>query len=72
MLRQGYQIPFLSVPPLFEEPIPIASYSPSSIKGKALEREILSLVEKGAVELALLPSPSFYSHVFVVMKASKS
>ena len=56
MLRQGYQIPFLSVPLLSEEPIPKASYSPSFIKGKVLEREI---GEKGAIELALLPSPSF-------------
>ena len=31
-----------------------------------------SLVEKGAVELAPLPSPGFYSRLFVVMKASES
>ena len=33
---------------------------------------MLSLVEKGAVELAPLPSPGFYSQLFVVMKASGS
>ena len=40
---------------------PMASYSPSSIKGKALEEVLLSLVQKDAVELAPLPSPGFYS-----------
>ena len=45
---------------------------PPLLRGKALEREVLSLVEKGAVELAPLPSPGFYSCLFVVMKASGS
>ena len=48
-------------PPLSSEPIPMPSYSPSSIKGKALEEVTLSLVEKGALELAPLPSPGCYS-----------
>ena len=51
----GYLIPFLSVPLMSLEPIPMASYSPSSIKGRALEEVLLSLVEKDAVELAPLP-----------------
>ena len=46
-------------------------YSPS-IKGKALEEEILSLIARGAVELAPLPSLGFYSRVFVVWKTSGS
>ena len=57
MLREGYCLPFLSVPPLSSEPIPMPSYSPTSIKGKALGEVTLSLVEKDAVELAPLPSP---------------
>ena len=69
VLRWGYRVPFLSDPPLVAEPIPFPSYSPTSIRGKALEKEVQSLVEKGAVELAPLPSPGFYSRVFVVMKA---
>ena len=72
VLRLGYRIPFLSVPLLPEEPIPIVSYSPSSFRGIALEQEILSLVENGAVEVAPLPSPGFYSRVFLVMEASGS
>ena len=69
---EGYRLPFLSVPPLSSEPIPMPLYSPQSIKGKALEEVILSLVEKGAVELVPLPSPGFYSLLFVVWKTSGS
>ena len=39
-------------------------------RGKALEGEVRSLLDKGAIELAPLPSPGFYSRLFVVMKAS--
>ena len=67
-LRFGCRIPFLQVPPLSKEHIPMASYSPASTKGIALEEVTLSLVEKGAVELAPLPSPGFYSRMFVVWK----
>ena len=65
----GYRIPF-SLPPLFFlVPIPMPSYSPSSIKGKALQEEVLSLLAKGAIELAP-PSPGYYSCLFVVWKTS--
>ena len=69
VLRWSYRIPFCAVPTLSEEPIPFPSYGPSSIRGKALESEVLSLVKKGAAELAPLPSPGFYSQLFVVIKA---
>ena len=72
MLREGYRLPFLSVPSLSSEPIPMPSYSPNSIKGKALEEVTLSLVEKGSVELAPLPSPGYYSWLFLVWKTSGS
>ena len=68
VLREGYRLPFLSVPPLSSEPLPMPSYSLTSIKGKALEEVALSLVEKGAVELAPPPSPGYYSRLFVVWK----
>ena len=48
------------------------SYSPTSIKCAALEEVTLALVAKGAVELAPLPSPGFYSRLFVVWKTSGS
>ena len=72
VLQEGYRLPFLSVPPLSSEPIAMPSYSPNSIKGKALEEVTPSLVEKDAVELASLPSPGHYSLLFVVWKTSGS
>ena len=63
-LREGYRIPFLR-PPLSAEPIPMPSYAPTSIKEAALEEVTLALIAKGAVELAPLPSPGFYSRLFV-------
>ena len=69
-LRWGYQIPFRQAPVLSKEPIPFPAYCPNSIRGKALEGEVQSLLAKGAIELAPLPSPGFYSRLFVVMKAS--
>ena len=62
--------PFVSAP-LSQVPVTLDSYLPSSTKGVALQREVLSLIEKGAVELTP-PSPGFYSRIFVVMKASGS
>ena len=68
----GYRIPFLSHPPLSPVPIPMPSYSPLSTKGVALEEVTLGLVTKRAVELAPLPSPGFYSRLFVMRKTSGS
>ena len=70
VLGLGYRIPFLRVPLLSLEPIPIASYPPLSTKGIDLEEVTLSLVERGAVELAPLPSPGFFSRMFIVWKTS--
>ena len=71
VLRLGYRIPFSSPPPLSAVLLPIPSYSPSSIKGKALHGEVLSMICKGALELAP-PSPGYYSRLFVVWKATGS
>ena len=72
VLRFGYRIPFLSTPSLSATPVPMPSYSPSSTKGAALEEATLGLIANGAVELAPLPSPGFYSRLFVVWKTSGS
>ena len=47
------------------------SYSPSSIRGKALEKEFLDLLHKGAIKQAP-QTPGFYSRLFVVQKDSGS
>ena len=48
------------------------SYNPSSTKEVALGEVTRALIAKGAVELAPLPSPGFYSRLFVVWKTSGS
>ena len=70
VLRWGYQIPFRQAPTLSKDPIPFPAYCPNSIRGKALGGEVQALLAKGAIEIAPLPSPGFYSRLFVVMKAS--
>ena len=72
MLRVGYRIPFLRRPPLSEVPIPMPSYNPLSTKGVVLGEVTQALIAKGAVELAPLPSPGFYSRLFLVWKTSGS
>ena len=62
-------IPFHTLPPLSSTPITHESYSPLSIKGKALEGEVGALLLKGAIEPAP-PGPGYYSRVFVVSKAN--
>ena len=71
VLRFGYCIPFLKVPPLSKEPIPMASpvvHQGDSPGGLGYS---LSGRERGAVELAPFPS-GFYSRMFVVWKTSGS
>ena len=72
VLQDGYRIPFLRSPPLSEVPIPMPSYNPLSTKGVVLGEVTRALIAKGAVELAPLPSPGFYSHLFLVWKTSGS
>ena len=72
VLREGCHIPVLRPPPLSTDPIPMPSYAPTSIKGAALEEVTLALIAKGAVELAPLPSPGFYSRLFVVWTTAGS
>ena len=69
VLKEGYLIPFHSSPPLSVNPRMMPSYTPNSVKGRALEEEILSLEQKGALEIAP-PTPGYYSRVFVVTKAT--
>ena len=71
VLREGYRILFSRGPPLSDQPLPMPSYSPSSIRGKALEKEFLDLLHKRAIEQAP-QTPGFYSRLFVVQKDSGS
>ena len=58
-----------TTPPLSPTPIILDSYSPQSVKGRALDEEIQALRRKGVVEPAPL-TPGFYSRMFVVNKAT--
>ena len=69
VLREGYAIPFRMPPPLSPTLIILDSYSPQSVKGRALEEEIQAVRRKGAVEPAP-PTPGFYNRMFVVTKAT--
>ena len=69
VLRFGYHVPFLVTPYLSNVPIPLPSYSPSSIRGLALSAAVADLCAKGAIEPAP-PSPGFYSRLFVTPKVA--
>ena len=69
VLREGYKILFSRGPPLSDQPLTMPSYSPSSIRGKALEKEFQDLLLKRAIEQAP-QTPGFYSRLFVVQKDS--
>ena len=71
VLREGYAIPFHMPPPLSPTAIILDSYSPQSVKGRALDEEIQVLRCKGVVEPAP-PTPGFFSCMFVVTKATGS
>ena len=69
VLRSGYIIPFHSPPPLSLTPIPLPSYTPSSIRGIALAAAVKDLLSKGAIEPAS-SGPGFYSRLFVTPKVT--
>ena len=69
VLRFGYVIPFHSPPPLSSTPIPLPSYTPSSIRGIALAAAVKDLLSKGAIEPAS-SGPGFYSRLFVTPKVT--
>ena len=56
----------MSQPPSAGDPIPIDNFCPLSIKRRALEQDVTSVVEKDEVALS---SPGFYSCMFTVQKA---
>ena len=69
VLQEGYRILFSRRPQLSDQPLPMPSYSPSSIRGKALEQEFQDLLHNQAIEPAPR-APGFFSRLFVVQKDS--
>ena len=69
VLKERYSVPFLSRPPLSSTPVPLPSYSPSSIRGLALSAAVADLQSKSAIEPAS-SEPGFYSRLFVTPKVT--
>ena len=63
------KVPFRSRPPLSWVPLPLPSYSPSSICGLALVDVVSDLVSKEAIEPAP-PTSGHYSRLFVTPKVT--
>ena len=70
VLREGYQVPFVSAPPLSDTPVKMVAYRPGSEKFQVLQSEVQAMVEKEAVELVKEKTNGFYNRLFVVTKAS--
>ena len=73
IVREGYRVDLLGSPPLSPDPIPMELFRDTD-RSKALRREIMSLLDKGAIE-ELNPrslSPGFYSRLFLVPKTDGS
>ena len=70
IVRQGYQIPLLSAPPLLTCP-PYGRLPGGADRAESVLQEVESLLKKGAItRLQGVLSPGFYSHVFLVKKSS--
>ena len=73
IVRDGYRVELISAPPLSPVPIPMKLLRDTE-QSNALLREIMSLLDKGAIE-ELDPrslSPGFYSRLFLVPKTDGS
>ena len=71
-LREGYKIPFMSVPPLTRSPLVMGSYSKGSDRFLALDTLINEMLVKEATVVIQDPGSTmgFYSRMFVVPKST--
>ena len=69
VLKVGYQVPFISRPPLPPVPLPLPSYSPTSVMRLALSAAVSDLQAKNAIEPAS-SELGFYSRLFVTPKVT--
>ena len=71
VLWDGYRVPFTdSPPPLSRTPVSFPTYWAGSPRAQALRQEVEAMLAKGALEIALVLGPGFYSRLFLVEKAS--
>ena len=67
-LKEGYRIPFSSLPPLTVTPVARAQYARDTVRRHALHQAVKDMQEKGAIEIVHRPDPGFYSRIFLVPK----
>ena len=63
VLREGYVVPFHTPPPLSQVPVTLHSYSPQSIKGRALESGDSGSVAQGCNRASVPDFGVLQSHV---------
>ena len=67
-MKEGYQIPFLSAPPLSLVPKVLNSYKRNKEKLQALKEEVKTLLLKEAIEVVQGEDAGFYNRLFLVPK----
>ena len=70
VLKEGYQIPFHSPPPLSPVPLDYPAYQGNREKFEALQTEVQAMLSKKAIEEVPALDPGFYNRLFLVKKAS--
>ncbi|XP_068207567.1 uncharacterized protein [Palaemon carinicauda] len=71
VLREGYKIPFLSIPPLVTHPVDLLPKYREGLKKQAMRLQMSLLLEKQAIEeVQDVTSPGFYIRLFLVPKSS--
>ena len=70
VLKEGYKIPFHQPPPLSPIPQEFPSYLGNQEKHSSLQKEVLDMINKGAIEEISYIDPGFYNRLFLVQKAS--
>ena len=69
VLPEGYHIPFRSALTSSGESISYpALFCLNSIRGKTLVQEVAAWFREGSIGLSPLPSPRYYSRLFLVLK----
>jgi len=67
-LKEGYRIPFSSLPTLTITPEIRIQYMQDPVRRKLLASAIKEMEEKAAIETVSSPDPGFYSQIFLVPK----
>jgi hypothetical protein len=67
--KEGYHIPFSSLPPITITPEIRIQYLQDPVGRKFLASAVKEMEEKAAIEIVSSPDPGFYSRIFLVPKS---